>query len=178
VFSLRKTNILSLVSRLYIHPFVFKKRYTMIVLGIDPGSRVTGYALVTKKGGRFQLIEAGVIKTDTKKPIPERLLQIQPETAGIETVFYHHSSEAIVRLSQARGVALLACAQANLPSEDYNPSTIKKTVGGHGKATKKEMVRLVSRLLGLSKYLTSDAADATAIAITHLMHSSFKRKFR
>ena len=90
--------------------------YAMIVLGIDPGSRVTGYSLVTKKGGRFQLIEAGVIKTDTKKTIPVRLLQIHtglqeiitqfnPETAGIETVFYHHSSEAIVRLSQARGVA-------------------------------------------------------------------------
>lgn len=161
----------------------------MIVLGIDPGSRVTGYALVTKKGGRFQLIEAGVIKTDTKKSVQERLLEIhtglrniiaqfKPETAGIETVFYHHSSEAIVRLSQARGVALLACAQAGLDSEPYNPTTIKKSVGGHGKATKKEVVRIVSRLLGLKKDLTSDAADATAIAITHLMHSSFKRKFR
>lgn len=161
----------------------------MIVMGIDPGSRVTGYALITKKGGRFQLIEAGVIKTSTKKTIPERLLEIhtglqeiisehKPSTIGIETVFYHHSSEAIVRLSQARGVALLACAQAGLPAEPYNPTTIKKSVGGHGKATKKEMVRLVSRLLGLQKDLTSDAADATAIAITHLMHSSFKRKLR
>ena len=161
----------------------------MIVLGIDPGSRVTGYSLVTKKAGRFQLIEAGVIQTDTKKTVPERLLEIhtglqeiinqyKPEAVGIETVFYHHSSEAIVRLGQARGVALLACAQAGLDPEPYNPTTIKKSVGGHGKATKTEMVRLVSRLLGLSKDLKADAADATAIAITHLMYSSFQRKLR
>ena len=161
----------------------------MIVMGIDPGSRVTGYSLITKKAGRFQLIEAGVIKTNTKKTIPERLQEIhvglqeiiseyRPDTVGIETVFYHHSSEAVVRLSQARGVALLACAQAGLRAEPYNPTTIKKSIGGHGKATKKEIVRLVSRLLGLQKELTSDAADATAIAITHLMHSSFHRKIR
>ena len=161
----------------------------MIVLGIDPGSRTTGYSLVTKKGGRFQLIEAGVIQTDSKKTVPERLLEIhtglkeiitqyQPQAVGIETVFYHHSSEAIVRLAQARGVALLACAQAGLAPEPYNPTTIKKSVGGHGKASKTEMVRLVSRLLGLGTELKADAADATAIAITHLMYSSFQRKLR
>ena len=161
----------------------------MIVMGIDPGSRVTGYSVITKIGGRFHLIESGIIKTNTKKTIPERLLEIhsglcevisehRPSTIGIETVFYHHSSEAIVRLSQARGVALLACAQAGLPTESYNPTTIKKSVGGHGKATKKEVVRLVTRLLGLQKEMTADAADATAIAITHHMHSSFTRRLR
>ena len=159
----------------------------MVVLGIDPGSRVTGYSLVTKKSGRFHLLEAGVIKTNTKNSIPERLLEIhtglveiieqyKPQTAGIETVFYHHSSEAVVRLSQARGVALLALAQAGIEAKGYNPTTVKKSIGGHGKATKNEMVRLVSRLLGLSKDLSSDAADATAIAITHLMFSAFQRK--
>ena len=161
----------------------------MIVLGIDPGSRVTGYAVITKKGGRFKLIEAGIIRSDTKKSIPERLLEIhtglrevieefKPDTAGIESVFHHHASEATVRLGQARGVALLALAQSSIPVSPYNPSTVKKNVGGHGRANKKDMIRVVSRLLGLPKDLSSDAADATAIAITHLMLSSFNRKIK
>lgn len=161
----------------------------MIVLGIDPGSRVTGFALVTKTGGRFRLIEAGVVRSDTKAPIPTRLLQIHQglslviernnaDTAAIEAIFRHKSSESALRLGQARGVALLALAQSNLEVTDYNPMTVKKSIGGTGRAGKKEVTRIVSRLLGLKEDLQSDAADAAAIAMTHLLHSSFQNSLR
>ena len=161
----------------------------MVVLGIDPGSRVTGYAVLTRKGARFQLLEGGIIKTNTKSEMQNRLMEIhtglteiikqfKPTSAGIESVFHHHSSESTIRLGQARGVALLALAQNNIPSAPYNPMTVKKSVGGHGRASKNDMIRIVSRLLGLSKDLRSDAADAAAIAITHLMHSEFQRRLK
>ena len=161
----------------------------LVVLGIDPGCRVTGYAVLTRKGARFQLLEAGIIKSNTKADMQDRLLEIhtglseviaqfKPSSAGIESVFHHHSSESTIRLGQARGVALLALAQHKIPSAPYNPMTVKKSVGGHGRASKNEMIRIVTRLLGLSKDLRSDAADAAAIAITHLMHSEFQRRLK
>ena len=161
----------------------------MIVMGIDPGSRVTGYAILTKKVGRLRLIEAGIIRTNTKSDVSERLLEIhtrlreiitqfKPDTAGIESIFHHHASEATVRLGQARGVALLSLAQSGIDVSPDNPSTVKKSVGGHGRASKQEMIRVVSRLLGLPKDLSADAADAAAIAITHLMHSEFRKRLK
>ena len=159
----------------------------MIVLGIDPGSRVTGYAAITRKAGRFHLLEAGTIKTNPKKDIPSRLLtifnqlndliaKINPDSAAIESIFRYKSSESALRLGQARGVALVALAKHGLDVTDYNPMTVKKSVGGHGRTGKEEMIRMVTRLLGLSKDLPSDAADAAAIAIAHLIHSAFQAR--
>ena len=161
----------------------------MIVLGIDPGSQATGFSVLHKEKGRFRLIEAGIIRTKTKDGIPKRLLVIHnelekviqkhnPTTAAIESIFAGKSAESALRLGQARGVALVVLAKHNLDVTPYNPMTVKKSVGGHGRAGKAEMIRIVSRLLGLSKDLPSDAADASAIAITHLMHTSFQNKLR
>ena len=158
----------------------------MRVFGIDPGSTATGYAVVQKSGGRFQLLAAGVIRTASKEPIPVRLHTIhQGLTAqltvwkvncvAIESIFRHRSSESAIRLGQARGVALLAAAQHGLKVFEYNAMTVKKTVGGHGRAGKPEVARIVDRLLGGEHKLASDASDAAAIAITHLMHNPFQR---
>lgn len=161
----------------------------MIVLGIDPGSRITGYALVCKTGARFQLSEAGLIRTNTKADIPTRLMQIHqgivevlerhtPDTAAIESIFRYKSSESALRLGQARGVALLALAQAGLSVSEYNPMVVKKSIGGTGRAGKNELGLIVTKLLGLAEPLPADASDAAAIAMTHLLHSSFQRHLR
>jgi crossover junction endodeoxyribonuclease RuvC len=167
----------------------------MIVLGVDPGSRFTGYALVKRHKSNFQLIEGGVISTvatSKKSPkynldIPQRLLIIhqelsdvidknKPDAAAIESIFSYKSSEAAIRLGQARGVALMTLAQKGLSVEAYNPMTVKQSVGGHGKSGKDEIIRITSRLLRLDKPLQSDAADAAAIAITHMIRSTLQSK--
>ncbi|MDG1478088.1 MAG: crossover junction endodeoxyribonuclease RuvC [Myxococcota bacterium] len=154
----------------------------LLVFGIDPGSTATGFSVVYRESNRFVLVDAGVIRTRVKDPIPTRLKVIhdgltealekfKPECVAIESIFKHRSSESALRLGQARGVALLAAAQHDLEVTAYNPMTVKKSVGGSGRAAKAEMVRLVARLVG--KQLPSDAADATAIAITHIITSAF-----
>ena len=158
------------------------RMYSMIVVGIDPGSRVTGYSFVTKQRNRFHLVEAGCIRTDPKQSIPERLHYIHqqmdllltshgPDAAAIEEIFSGKSVKSALLLGQARGVALMTLGKHSLNVHAYHPNTIKKNVSGHGKAGKNEMIRVVSMLLGITA-LQADAADATAIAITHLMLSN------
>lgn len=152
----------------------------MIIIGVDPGSRVTGYSFITKQKNRFRLIEAGCIKTKPNAPIPDRLYHIhheldklitkhQPASAAIEEIFSGKSIKSALLLGQARGVALMTLGKHNLSVSAYHPNKIKKNVGGHGKAGKNEMIRVVSMLLGVKEPLQADAADATAIAMTHLM---------
>ena len=159
----------------------------MLVLGIDPGSTAMGLAAVRRHKGRLELLFSAVVRTKSATPIPERLLAIhqgleqalftvRPDEAAIEAIFQHRSAESALRLGQARGVALLAVAQAGLPLGEYNNQTVKKTVGGSGRAGKAEMQRMVQRLLGLSEPLPEDAADAAAIAITHIQHAGFVRQ--
>ncbi len=161
----------------------------MVVLGIDPGSRVTGFAAIGKKSNRFYLQEAGCIKTKSSEPIPLRLLtirnelsqviaRIKPNEAAIESIFTYKSAESALRLGQARGVALVTLAENGLKITDYNPMVVKKNIAGNGRAGKSEMQRIVARLLGLDKPLSSDAADAAAIAMTHLLHSTFYSRIK
>lgn len=156
----------------------------MLVLGIDPGSNATGWALLSQVSGRYQLHDAGIIRTRSKDPMAERLVVIHeglvsviarmpPDQVAIEAIFKHRSSESALRLGHARGVALLAAAQHDLPISEYNPMTVKQTVGGHGRSGKQEIALMVQRLVGLPEPLPSDAADAAAIAITHLTRSRF-----
>jgi crossover junction endodeoxyribonuclease RuvC len=154
----------------------------MLVLGIDPGSRVTGYGLIDQYRGRYRLIDAGVVRTRPKDPVPVRLAAIHqglrevleahaPKEVAIEAIFRHKSSESALRLGQARGVALLAAAQSELPVYEYNAMTIKKSVTGSGRADKDQIARVVQMLLGRELSLPADATDAIAIAITHLAHA-------
>ena len=157
------------------------------VLGVDPGSRHTGYSIVQQIAGRFQLIAHGVIRTTTTKPMAERLLENHnglqavitehpPTTAAIESIFAGKSARSALILGQARGTALLVLAQNELAVTEYSPTSIKKSVGGHGRAGKNEIISIVSRLVGRTDPLPADAADATAIAITHILHSRFNHR--
>lgn len=157
----------------------------MLVLGIDPGSNATGWALLTQVQGRYQLHDAGVIRTRSTDPMAERLMIIHdgllgvlarmpPDHVAIEAIFKHRSAESALRLGHARGVALLAAAQHGLPISEYNPMTVKQTVGGHGRSGKQEISFMVQRLVGSTAPLPADAADAAAIAITHLTRSRFE----
>jgi crossover junction endodeoxyribonuclease RuvC len=152
----------------------------MIVFGIDPGSTVTGYAVVSRTAGRYALHEAGTIRTSTSDPVADRLARIfrelqdaiartRPDAVAIEAIFRHRSSESALKLGQARGVALLAAAQALVPVAEYYPNVVKLSVAGHGGADKAQVGRMVTRLLGIGDALSSDASDACAIAITHVV---------
>ncbi len=153
----------------------------MRVFGIDPGSNATGWAVISRRAGRYGLVDAGVIRTKRADGVParlavihagvaERIAAFEVDAVAIEAIFRHKSSESALRLGQARGVALLAAAQAGHEVHEYNAMTVKKTIAGHGRAGKDELGRVVMRLLGLEKALASDAADAAAIAMTHLGH--------
>lgn len=154
----------------------------MRVLGIDPGSSVTGYGVVEKQRGRLYLVDAGFVRTSPKQPMAERLMAIhaglvraiqeaEPDSVAIESIFRHKSSESALRLGHARGVALLAAVQCGHAPAEYNPSTIKRTVGAHGKADKKAVARMVGMLLGGVPDGPADVTDALAIAICHHHHA-------
>ena len=152
------------------------------VLGVDPGSRYTGWAVVLSAAGRFQLAAGGVITTDPAAPMASRLCQIllglrgviavhQPDVAAIEQIFSHRSPQSALVLGQARGVALAALAEGTLSVHEYNASTIKHSVGGSGKADKDQVARMVQMLLGEQLDGRSDMQDACAIAMTHHLHA-------
>lgn len=154
----------------------------MRVLGIDPGSTVTAFGVVDKLRGRLHLVDSGFVRTTPRQPTPERLRLIfegleqalernRPDVVSIESIFRHKSSESALRLGQARGVALLAVSRAGLDAVEYNPMTIKRTVGAWGRANKAAVARMVGMLLGELPEGPSDLTDALAIAICHHQHA-------
>jgi len=154
----------------------------MLVLGIDPGCGATGYGLVDKVRGRYVLVASGAIQSSASMPMEKRLAAIheglvaqiqvyKPDVVAIEAIFRHKSSESALKLGQARGVALLAAAQANVPLFEYNAMTVKKSVTGSGRADKNQVSRVVTMLLGHEVEGPHDAVDAVAIAMTHHAHA-------
>lgn len=154
----------------------------MRVFGIDPGSTVTAFGVITAARSRFSFVAAHALRTRPDTPMPERLLAIygflvaalsehKPDAVAIEAIFRHRSSESALRLGQARGVALLAAAQAGHVVHEYNAQTVKKTAGGSGRADKEGLARVVRMLLGPIPDGPFDATDALAIAITHASHT-------
>ena len=155
--------------------------FLMRVLGIDPGSTVTGFGVVELDRGRYVHIASGAFKTSSEQPMGERLAIIykglvdalaahRPEAVAIEAIFHHKSSESALRLGQARGVALLAAAQAGHEAVAYNNATVKSTVGAHGRADKDAVAKVVGLLLGHRVEGPADVTDAIAIAMCHLSH--------
>lgn len=152
-----------------------------LVLGIDPGTATTGYGLVRdQRDGSLQAVDYGVIVTPKDLPMPQRLVLLhnelqtliarhQPDTAGLEKLFFQKNITTAISVGQARGVILLALAQAGLDVGEYTPNEIKQAVSGYGAAGKKQMQEMVRVLLALPNTpQPDDAADALAIAITHL----------
>lgn len=153
----------------------------MRVLGIDPGSRTTGWGVVERLAGRNMAVASGVIRTRPEQEMPVRLHtihaglvavieQFRPDVVAMEEIFAHRSAASALVLGQARGVALLA-AHA-LPVSTYNNMTIKKGVTGSGKADKEQVARVVGLLLGRTTAVPADETDALAIALTHLAHGA------
>lgn len=154
----------------------------MIVLGVDPGTAATGYGVVSGEPfGALALIECGVIRTASRDPLPVRLREIYddvraliarhaPDALSVEDVFYAKNVRTTVVLGHARGVVLLAAAQAGIAVHEYPPAEIKKAVVGTGSATKEQVQFMVTRLLRLrSVPQPADAADGAAAALAHIM---------
>jgi crossover junction endodeoxyribonuclease RuvC len=160
----------------------------MVILGIDPGTATTGYGLVTEDAaGEARLVRCGVIETAASTPMPERLQQLYravtgliqdaaPAAMAIEVLFFGRNVTTALTVGQARGVVLLAAAQAGVPIYEYKPAEVKQALVGYGNADKHQMQEMVRMMLGLDAApRPDDAADAVAIAICHL-HSARLRK--
>ena len=157
----------------------------MIILGVDPGTLVTGYGVIEVTGktlGTFRAVEFGTIESKRISSMPKRLETIftrlqavikreQPDEFAIETAFYDKNAQSAMKLGQARGVALVAAQLADLEIGEYAPRVIKKAVTGNGNADKSQVEFMVRRLLNLAEHdkKLSDAYDALAIAITHAL---------
>ena len=149
----------------------------MIILGIDPGTAALGYGVVERISGRLRAIDYGVLTTTPAEPLPTRLLTIhagiteliethRPEIVAVERLFFSKNAQTAFGVGQARGVVLLAAAQAGIPVREATPSEVKSAVAGHGGADKDEVARMVALILGLATLPTpDDAADALAIGI-------------
>jgi crossover junction endodeoxyribonuclease RuvC len=149
----------------------------LIVLGIDPGTAMTGYGLVERTGSRLRAVDYGCLETPAGMPLPERLLLIQdglidlteshrPDLVAVERLFFNKNVQTAFAVGQARGVALLTAARFGLPVHEYGPHEVKLAVTGHGRAEKVQVQRMVQVVLGLTTLpRPDDAADALAIAI-------------
>ena len=158
------------------------------ILGVDPGSVVTGWALVAGSPERPRVLACGVIKTSAKRPFGERLATIQdrfveilaehrPALAAVESPFHGVSARAALQLAHARGVILAALSRAGVSTVEYSPAKIKKTVTGSGRATKEQVAYMVERLAG-TKTSSHDLSDAIAVALCHQTHHRVARTIR
>jgi len=154
------------------------------VLGIDPGTLVTGYGIVTLRGAELRLLTSGTITNRSDVPMPLRLHKIyrelqalvqehSPDEVAIESAFYGKNVQSALKLGHARGVSLLAAVEKNLPTAEYSPREVKRAVVGKGNATK-EQVRFMVRtiLAAASQTMALDASDALAVAICHCHRSA------
>jgi crossover junction endodeoxyribonuclease RuvC len=149
------------------------------VIGLDPGTRRFGWGVVMRRGTRLFHIAHGVVAADDRKPIAARLVIIEaalevvlrshePDEASVETLFFAKDAQAAAKLGHARGVALLVCARGGLEVHEYPPALVKRAVAGSGRAEKTQVAQMVRVVLGLAEAPPADAADALALAITHL----------
>lgn len=154
-----------------------------IILGIDPGSRVTGFGVIDSDGSRHRYVASGCIRMDPELTLPARLQRIyggvaeivatyHPAQAAIEQVFLAKNADSALKLGQARGAAIVALMNHGLPVAEYSARQVKLSVVGRGAALKEQVQHMVVNLLGLTKAPPADAADALAIAITHAQAAS------
>jgi len=159
----------------------------LVTLGIDPGTAILGFGVI-RGDTDPQLIDVGVIETDSKAAMPDRLVILHAETArlieryrpdvmAIEQLFFARNVTTAIAVGQARGVVLLAAAQAGVPVAEYSPSEVKFAVVGYGKADKRQMQEMVKLILNLPEIPhPDDAADALAIALCHAQSAPFQAR--
>ncbi len=163
---------------------------SMRILGIDPGTAIMGWGVVEHQAGQLQLLGCGALTTPAGMAQAERLKllysglqrcieEFQPTTGAVEELFFSKNVTTALTVSQARGVALLALAQANMSIAEYKPIVIKQTVAGHGGADKRQMQEMVRLTLKLPSIIRpDDAADAVAIAICHAYNAPMAQRIR
>jgi crossover junction endodeoxyribonuclease RuvC len=148
------------------------------VLGIDCGTERTGYGVIDSDGVAHSMIDAGVVKTDPKELLAERLLTISialrsiiarysPDCVAVEDVFHAVNARSALKLAHVRGVALLLIAESRLPVGEYSPMEVKMSVVGYGRAEKSQVQMMVRSILSLTNELPEDASDAVGVAICH-----------
>lgn len=150
----------------------------MRILGIDPGSKTTGYGFIEQRGNRLVHLDNGAIFTRSSDALAERLQKIyrqleaiiaehQPDAVAVEQVFMARNPASALKLGHARGVALLAGINAGLPVAEYSALQVKSAVVGYGRASKHQIQQMTRTLLNLPEIAQEDAADALAVAICH-----------
>lgn len=158
----------------------------MVILGIDPGSRITGYGLISKEGNRLLHVDNGAIFTQSAKEFPERLQQIfaglseiiaefRPDVVAVENVFLAKNAQSALKLGQARGAAIVAAVSRGLAVYEYTALQVKQAVVGNGRAEKVQVQQMIKALLNLPEVAQEDASDALAVAICHA-HSAGMNK--
>jgi len=162
----------------------------MRVLGIDPGTAATGYGVVEEREGGLYAVRFGAITSPARLPFAQRLLRIyrelrtlltdiRPDCAAVEAVFFARNVQSALRLGQARGVALLALAEAGIPIHEYSALEIKQAVTSYGQAQKEQVQAMVRLLLHLPEAPhPADAADALAVAICHQQAARLQARLR
>ncbi|MDI2089867.1 crossover junction endodeoxyribonuclease RuvC [Commensalibacter oyaizuii] len=151
------------------------------IIGIDPGLRFTGWGVIDAQGNRLSYVASGVLASDSKMAVPERLCvlsngleglinQYSPDEAAVEETYVNQNGTATLKLGYARGVALLVPAKSGLLVIEYGAKTVKRAVVGTGAATKDQVTMMIKRLLPTATIPRADAADALAIAICHAHH--------
>lgn len=161
----------------------------MLVLGVDPGTRHLGWGLVEQDGNRVRHVAHGVISPRGTDELAARLVHIgrelrevvltyKPTHGSVETLFFHKDAQAAAKLGHARGVVLLVLAQADVQLAEYQPAKVKLTVAGNGRAEKVQVAQMIRSLLGLEEPPAADAADALALAVTHLRRAPLDEALR
>jgi len=160
----------------------------MRILGIDPGYAIMGWGVVEKKGSSITPVAYGAITTDKDMPMPDRLKHLytslmeiiaeyQPEEASIEELYFNSNAKTVIFVGEARGVAVLSCANSGVEIFEYTPLQIKTTITGNGRAEKKQVQAMVKKLMCLDEVpKPDDTADAIAAAICHSYVGSAKKK--
>ncbi|MDR1795948.1 MAG: crossover junction endodeoxyribonuclease RuvC [Clostridiales Family XIII bacterium] len=151
----------------------------MRILGIDPGYAILGWGVVDFRANRYRLVDCGAITTGKEMPMPARLKALYaeltevigmflPAVAAVEELFFNSNAKTAIRVGEARGAAILACANCGVEVYEYTPLQIKQALSGYGRASKEQMQELVRSVLGLERApRPDDVADAVAAAICH-----------
>ncbi|MBI2066447.1 MAG: crossover junction endodeoxyribonuclease RuvC [Deltaproteobacteria bacterium] len=157
----------------------------MKILGIDPGSQITGLGVIEKNGSGLRHLENIAYRVHTKDLFAERLWEIfcmlkeaikkfRPDAVAIEKVFLAKNAMSALKLGEARGVSMLAAASENIPIYEYSTREVKQAVTGYGQATKEQIQKMVQQLLKLPEVAAEDASDALAVAICHMQSHRMK----
>lgn len=162
----------------------------MFIMGVDPGTAITGYGLIRYDGSRFSLVECGCVRTSPESPMSDRLntlyreltgiiRQYKPEQFAIEELFFNKNARTALAVGHARGVAMLAASSSGMPVFEYTPLQVKQAVTGFGRAAKTQVQYMVKTILALPEApAPDDVADALAVAICHGQLYTWVRKLK